>query len=143
MWMEPLDQADSVLTALSLTIAGGFTALFLLRSRHRTIAERMKQSLEKHQDYFTYLSANMHGADALFPPPGRLTPVELKAIQSKLLQWIERSTASSGASLPPFAGIWDLWSWSVSGCAAPGTGYAWKPLIIWVSCGRPNVPVNC
>ncbi|MGG2200701.1 MULTISPECIES: HEAT repeat domain-containing protein [Paenibacillus] len=89
MWMEPLDQADSVLTALSLTIAGGFTALFLLRSRHRTIAERMKQSLEKHQDYFTYLSANMHGADALFPPPGRLTPVELKAIQSKLLQWIE------------------------------------------------------
>ncbi|SDO49137.1 HEAT repeat [Paenibacillus sp. yr247] len=89
MWMEPLDQAASVLSALSLTIASGFTALFLLRARHGAIEKQTKQSLEKHQDYFTYLSTNIDSADALLPPPGLLNPIELKAIQSKLLEWIE------------------------------------------------------
>jgi HEAT repeat protein len=89
MWIEPLDQAASVLDTLSLTVAGGFAALFLLRARHGTMAERMKQSLEKHQDYFTYLSTNIDGTDMLLPPPGQLNPMELKAIQSKLLEWIE------------------------------------------------------
>lgn len=89
MWMEPFDKAATVLNALSLTVAGGFAALFVLRARHKTVAVRMKQSLEKHQDYFTYLSANIDGEDALLPPPGRLAPIELKAIQSKLLEWLE------------------------------------------------------
>ncbi|MBD0384214.1 HEAT repeat domain-containing protein [Paenibacillus sedimenti] len=89
MWIEPYDQAASVLNVLSLTIAGGFTALFLLRAKHGAMEKQMKQSLDKHQDYFTYLSANIDGADALLPPPGHLSPIELKAIQSKLLEWIE------------------------------------------------------
>ncbi|WP_052487047.1 HEAT repeat domain-containing protein [Gordoniibacillus kamchatkensis] len=89
MWIEPLDQAASVLNALGLTAAGGFAALFLLRARRSAIAERMKMSLEKHQDYFTYLSANIDDTDALLPPPGQLSSIELRAIQSKLLEWIE------------------------------------------------------
>ncbi|HEY1212903.1 MAG TPA: hypothetical protein VGE93_04645 [Bryobacteraceae bacterium] len=75
MWMEPLDQAASVLDALGLTVAGGFTALFLLRARHGAIEKQMKQGLEKHQDYFTYLSANIDGTDALLPPPGQMNPM--------------------------------------------------------------------
>ncbi|MCC2684778.1 MAG: hypothetical protein K0R75_1677 [Paenibacillaceae bacterium] len=89
MWMEPFDQAATVLYALSLTSAGGFAALFLLRARRGDADERTRQSLEKHQDYFAYLSANIDGAEPLLPPPGQLSPIELKAIQSKLLEWIE------------------------------------------------------
>jgi hypothetical protein len=87
--MEPFDQAATVLYALSLTSAGGFAALFLLRARRGDEAERTRQSLEKYQDYFAYLSANIDGAEPLLPPPGQLSPIELKAIQSKLLEWIE------------------------------------------------------
>jgi hypothetical protein len=87
--MEPLDQAASVLDALGLTAAGGFAALLLLRARRGTADKQLKESLSKHQDYFNYISANIDGAEPLLPPPGSLSPAELKAIQSKLLEWIE------------------------------------------------------
>ncbi|MCZ8513820.1 HEAT repeat domain-containing protein [Paenibacillus filicis] len=89
MWTEPLDQAASVLIVLGIAIVGGFAALFLLRARHGAIAERMKLNLEKHQDYFNYLSASIGSSEALLPPPGKLSLPELRAIQSKLLEWIE------------------------------------------------------
>ncbi|WP_248926010.1 HEAT repeat domain-containing protein [Paenibacillus hamazuiensis] len=89
MWMEPYDQAASVLNALSITVAGGFCALFVLRARRRADAERIKTSLEKHKNYFAYLSMSLGSTDALLPPPGRLTPADLKAIQIKLLEWME------------------------------------------------------
>ncbi|OXM82836.1 HEAT repeat domain-containing protein [Paenibacillus rigui] len=89
MEMEPLQEAASVLYVLGAAIAGGFTVLGLLRFRNQRTAEQMKQSLAKHQDYFTYLSIQMDDHDALQPPPGPLTGMELRAVQSKLLEWIE------------------------------------------------------
>ncbi|CAG7649516.1 HEAT repeat domain-containing protein [Paenibacillus allorhizosphaerae] len=89
MWMEPFDQAASVLYVLGALIAGGFAVLIVLRLRDGQSDEALKRNLEKYHDYFNYVSANADGADALLPPSGSLTTDELKAIQSKLLEWIE------------------------------------------------------
>lgn len=89
MEMEPLQEAASVLYVLGAAIAGGLGVLGLLRFRNQRNAEQLNQSLAKHQDYFAYLSVQIDGAEALLPPPGPLTQAELRAVQSKLLEWIE------------------------------------------------------
>ncbi|TBL72442.1 HEAT repeat domain-containing protein [Paenibacillus thalictri] len=89
MWMEPIEQADTVLIVLGVAIAGGFAALFAMRNRYAASADRMQTNLEQQRDYFAYLSANIDGPAPLLPPPGRLNPLQLKAVQSKLLEWIE------------------------------------------------------
>jgi hypothetical protein len=89
MWMEPVHQAFSVLTALGMTVAGTSAALMLKRSRQIAISEQMKQCLEKHHDYFNYLSASIDRDEPLLPPPDPLPPMELKVVQAKLLEWIE------------------------------------------------------
>ncbi|UUZ83642.1 hypothetical protein LJK88_07385 [Paenibacillus sp. P26] len=57
--------------------------------RHAGAADQIRQSLDKHQDYFTYLSAHIDQEGPLMPPPGKLSPAEQSAIQSKSLEWIE------------------------------------------------------
>ncbi|WP_079914058.1 HEAT repeat domain-containing protein [Paenibacillus sp. 32352] len=89
MEMEPLQQTASVLYVLGAAIAGGFGILGLLRFRHQSNARQLNEGLAKHQDYFAYLSVQMDEAQALLPPPGSLTRMELRAVQSKLLEWIE------------------------------------------------------
>ncbi|WP_028549919.1 HEAT repeat domain-containing protein [Paenibacillus sp. UNC451MF] len=89
MEMEPLQETASVLYVLGAVIAGGFGVLGLLRFRNQRNARQLSQSLAKHQDYFAYLSVQIDEAEALLPPPGSLSQVELRAVQSKLLEWIE------------------------------------------------------
>ncbi|WP_282937762.1 HEAT repeat domain-containing protein [Paenibacillus sp. RC67] len=87
--MEPLQETASVLYVLGAAIACGFGVLGLLRFRNLRNTRQLNQSLAKHQDYFAYLSVQMDDTEVLLPPPGSLTQVELRAVQSKLLEWIE------------------------------------------------------
>lgn len=89
MWTDTLQPAIPVVTTLGVTIAAAFAVLFSLRARHRSQQEQIAHYLDKHQPYFAYVSIHIDGTEPLLPPPGRLEPLELKAIQTKLLEWIE------------------------------------------------------
>lgn len=89
MEMEPLQETASVLYVLGAAIICGFSILGLLRFRNQRNARLLSQNLAKHQDYFAYLSVQMDDTQVLLPPPGSLTQAELRAVQSKLLEWIE------------------------------------------------------
>lgn len=99
MWMDTLEPAVPVVTTLGVMIAGGFAVLFSLRAANRTQQNQITSYLEKHQPYFTYLSIHIDGEERLLPPPGRLEPLELKAIQKKLLEWIETIDGSHRSKL--------------------------------------------
>jgi HEAT repeat protein len=78
-----------IAAVLCLLIVGGFAILFTLRSRSRSLEQQTAFYLQKHQDYFQYLSINIDSPAPLLPPPGKLKAKELKALQQKLLEWIE------------------------------------------------------
>jgi hypothetical protein len=89
MLTETLQPAMITAALLIAIIAGAFTFLFTMRAKSHALEQKTSFYLNKHQDYFTYISINIDGPEALLPPPGKLKEVELKAIQKKLLEWIE------------------------------------------------------
>ncbi|WP_165842369.1 HEAT repeat domain-containing protein [Paenibacillus xerothermodurans] len=87
--LESLESALYVVIVIGVLIVGGLSTLYILRAQSRKLEEDTAFYLDKHQDYFAYLSINIDGPGALLPPPGPLAEAELKAIQKKLLEWIE------------------------------------------------------
>ncbi|TDF93849.1 HEAT repeat domain-containing protein [Paenibacillus piri] len=85
---EALQPALFTAAVLGIIIVAAFGVLYVLRARNRRIEARTAQYLEKHHNYFNYISINIDGPE-LLPPPGPLDPDELIAIRVKLLEWIE------------------------------------------------------
>jgi hypothetical protein len=84
--LQPMIVITSILGLLIMVM---LVILFTLRARSLSLDQQTAACLLQHQEYFQYLSINMDSPEALLPPPGKLTINELKAIQQKLLEWIE------------------------------------------------------
>ncbi|SFL72675.1 HEAT repeat-containing protein [Paenibacillus sp. 1_12] len=84
--LQPMIVIAAILGFLIMVM---FVILFTLRARSLSLEQQTASCLLQHQEYFQYLSIHMDSPDRLLPPPGKLTNKELKAIQQKLLEWIE------------------------------------------------------
>jgi hypothetical protein len=84
--MEPIIIITAILLAL---IIGGLAILFILRTKSRSSEQQTAYYLQKHKDYFQYLSIHIDSPEPLLPPPGTMKTKELIAIGQKLLEWIE------------------------------------------------------
>jgi hypothetical protein len=96
---NPLESALYVVIILGALITAGLSFLYVLRAKHRRLENETAACLDKHQDYFNYLSINIDGPEPLLPPPGALTDPQLKAILTKLLEWIETIEGSHRGKL--------------------------------------------
>lgn len=67
-----------------------FLALFGLRTRAIWLERQTVLYSHKHQDYFDYIKSHLHEEAPLRKPSGPLTKTELKVIQSKLFEWMEK-----------------------------------------------------
>ncbi|MCC3377569.1 HEAT repeat domain-containing protein [Cohnella sp. REN36] len=63
--------------------------------RNRTLA----RGLAKHDDWFTYVLANLEGEEPLSPPPDLRGGGERRAVQERLLPWIEQTRGTQQAKL--------------------------------------------
>lgn len=87
------------LTALIVLV---FLALFGLRTRAIWLERRTDRYLSKHHDYFDYVKAHLHEEAPLRKPAGELTKTELKVIQQKLFEWMDKIV---GAERDRLAGL--------------------------------------
>ncbi|WP_410768197.1 HEAT repeat domain-containing protein [Fontibacillus sp. BL9] len=71
-------------------IGAGVVLLFWFRIRALGIAKKTQIYLQKHQDYFVFVQTHLNGAAELQLPPGKLTKLERRVIQQKLIEWIEQ-----------------------------------------------------
>jgi hypothetical protein len=67
-----------------------FFALFGLRTKAIWLERQTDRYLRKHQDYFDYVKSHLHEDAPLRKPAGTLTKTELKVIQQKLFEWMEK-----------------------------------------------------
>ncbi|GIO83723.1 hypothetical protein J25TS5_06550 [Paenibacillus faecis] len=74
---------------LGLILAGMLT-LFWLRIRAIRTAKKTEIYLQKHQDYFKFVQTHLSGVSELPLPPGKLTPLERRVIQQRIMEWIEQ-----------------------------------------------------
>ncbi|MBN2980341.1 HEAT repeat domain-containing protein [Cohnella algarum] len=94
-----LQMARYFILAMLALIAIGLIVLFALKlsgNRKRKLAERTNA---KYDDWFTYVLANLDGADKLHAPPTPPTPAESRFVQDRLLHWIERLKGVQQAKL--------------------------------------------
>ncbi|MDF2960548.1 MAG: hypothetical protein K0S39_2283 [Paenibacillus sp.] len=97
--LEALEPALITVAVLAALIIGAFSILYVLRVRNRRLDKQTAYYLDKHQHYFTYVTINIDGPEALLPPPGPLNVTELRAIRVKLLEWIETLDGSHRTKL--------------------------------------------
>ncbi|RCX23086.1 HEAT repeat protein [Fontibacillus phaseoli] len=71
-------------------IGAGMLLLFWFRIRALGIAKKTQMYLQKHQNYFIFVQTHLNGAAELQLPPGKLTKLERRVIQQKLIEWIEQ-----------------------------------------------------
>lgn len=76
-----------ILTALIVLV---FVGLFGLRTWAIWSERQTKRYLHKHQNYLDYVKSHLHEETPLGKPSGELTKFELKVIQSKLFEWMEK-----------------------------------------------------
>ncbi|RKN86180.1 HEAT repeat domain-containing protein [Paenibacillus ginsengarvi] len=67
-----------------------FVGLFGLRTRAIWFDRESRRYSLKHQDYFDYVKSHLHEEAPLGKPSGKLTKTELKVIQIKLFEWMEK-----------------------------------------------------
>ncbi|MEF3302701.1 HEAT repeat domain-containing protein [Paenibacillus sp. GYB003] len=75
---------------LILLIVLVFVGLFGLRAWSIWFDRQTKRYTLKHQDYFEYVKSHLHEEAPLGKPSGALTKTELKVIQNKLFEWMEK-----------------------------------------------------
>lgn len=81
----------SLMYVLAVLIALVFFVLFGLRIGAIWLDRRTRHYLRKHHDYFEYVKSHLHDEEApLQVPAGPLTKLELKVIQKKLFEWMEK-----------------------------------------------------
>lgn len=68
----------------------GMLSLFWFRIRSNRMEKKQELYLQKHQDYFKFIQTHLNGASELPLPPGKLTKLERRVIQNKLIEWIEQ-----------------------------------------------------
>ncbi len=69
-------------------IGAGMLLLFWLRIRSIRIDKKTELYLRKHQEYFKFIQTHLNGASDLPLPPGKLTKLERRVVQNKLIEWI-------------------------------------------------------
>ncbi|MDF2724695.1 MAG: hypothetical protein K0Q59_4370 [Paenibacillus sp.] len=67
-----------------------FVGLFGLRAWSIWFERQCRRYSLKHQDYFDYVKSHLHEDAPLGKPSGKLTRIELKVIQNKLFEWMEK-----------------------------------------------------
>lgn len=67
----------------------GVGLLYFMKIRHLNTLKKTEFYLKKHQDYFKFIQSHLSNAEALPVPPGKLTKLERRVIQEKLIEWIE------------------------------------------------------
>lgn len=70
-------------------IGAGILLLFGFRIRALNTEKKSEMYLQKHQDYFKFIQTHLGGSSDLPLPPGKLTKLERRVIQQKLIEWIE------------------------------------------------------
>lgn len=75
---------------LIVFIAVIFLGLFGLRAHSIWFERQTRAYLTKHQDYFDYVKSHLHEDIPLQKPVGTLSRTELKVIQTKLFQWMDK-----------------------------------------------------
>lgn len=68
----------------------GVLILLLMKACNYRLAKHQEIYLEKHQPYFVYLQRNMLDRDSFQPPKGPLRPLEMRVIQDKLMEWMDK-----------------------------------------------------
>lgn len=68
----------------------GTALLFGIRISAIRTDKKTEYYLQKHQDYFKFVQTHLNGASELPLPPGKLTKLERRVIQQKLIEWIEQ-----------------------------------------------------
>ncbi|RJG26894.1 HEAT repeat domain-containing protein [Paenibacillus thiaminolyticus] len=68
----------------------GVLILLLMKARNNRLAKHQEIYLEKHQPYFVYLQRHMLDPDPFQPPKGPLRTLEMRVIQDKLMEWMDK-----------------------------------------------------
>lgn len=76
----------------------GVLILLLMKARNNRLAKHQEIFLEKHQPYFVYLQRHMLDPDPFQPPKGPLRTLEMRVIQDKLMEWMDKFSGSSSRS---------------------------------------------
>ncbi|WP_245347551.1 HEAT repeat domain-containing protein [Cohnella lubricantis] len=82
--------ASIFIAVLSGVIAVGLAALYTLKLRDIRRRRTAGVYTAKHEDWITYVLANLDGEEPLYPPPGRLNQEERRVVQERLIGWIEQ-----------------------------------------------------
>jgi hypothetical protein len=80
-----------VITVLIILVS---IVLLGLRFRSMWLQRRELRYLRKHHDYFEYVKAHLYGDQPLQKPAGPLKKAELRVLQGKLFEWMERITGA-------------------------------------------------